>query len=362
MLNVSSLKYHMLSFQMSQGIGDLSDVDVILDSFDNNQSQSQDCEPSPPIPRHGSKTNFFSPSDGTRTAYVLQQGKPWSPYGSAGPPTPRMPRAPIGTEDRGMQSMPRSPDGFPSWAIVNSPRSTRTPPRSLTSPVVTADSSRTRQQSPSRRSSPGSPASLTPGQSPAAVKRHQGSRRGPPTPHYHGYHVAGRTSRSSSRNISPQRKFASESELARAAADKANGNYEARANQTADNIQELADTGHSWGESSRRFQHVPEPQTVHGFRSVGGSSSTRRTGASPQSRRASGHKTPPPEVSPLKPHAKRPVSFVKALELTEGYDKSNSKKTDPHSRQCIQQNKAPPSNLDQDDRKSLYEMNYEISV
>lgn len=359
------IKMHLLllHFQMSQGAGDLSDVDVILDSFDNTQSQSQDCEPSPPIPRHGSKTNFFSPSDSTRTAYILQQSKPWSPYGSAGPPTPRAPpRAPLGTDDRCMQSMPRSPEGFPSWAVVNSPRSTRTPPRSLTSPVVTVDSNRTRQQSPSRRSSPGSPASLTPGQSPVTVKRHQGSRRGPPTPHYHGYHATGRTSRSSSRNISPQRKFASESELARAAADKANGNYEARANQTADNIQELADASHPWGEASRRFQHVPEPQMVHSFRPIGGSSSIRRTGASPQNRRGSEHKTPPPEASPVKPHAKRPVSFVKALELTEGYDKSNSKKTDSHSRQCIQQNKAPPSNLDQDDRKSLYEMNYEISV
>ncbi|KFM69766.1 putative palmitoyltransferase ZDHHC8, partial [Stegodyphus mimosarum] len=324
--------------KMSQGAGDLSDVDVILDTFDSNQSQSQDCEPSPPIPRHGSKTNFFSQTDNTRTVSVLQQGKPWSPYGSAGPPTPRAPRALIGSEDRSGQSMPRSPEGLPPWAVVNSPRSTRTPPRSLTSPVVGAEGNRTRQQSPSRRSSPGSPASLTPGLSPAAVKRHPGSRRGPPTPHYYGYHVTSRTPRSNTRSISPNRKFASESELARAAADKANGNYEARANQTADNIQELADSGRSWGEGVRRLSH--DTQTVHGFRSSSGCSS-RRTGASPQNRRAAGHKTPPPEASPVKPHAKRPVSFVKALELTDSYDKGGPK-TDPHSRQCLPPNKQPP--------------------
>lgn len=319
--------------KMSQGAGDLSDV--VLDRFENTQSQSQDCEPSPPIPRHGSKTNFFSPNDTTRTAFILQQGKPWSPYGSAGPPTPRAPRAPIGGTD---ESISHSPEGFPTWAVVRSPRSMRTPPRSLTSPVVTADSCRTRPQSPSRRSSPGSPASLTPGQSPATTKKHPGSRRGP---HYHGYHAAtGRTSRSTS---SPQRKFASESELARAAADKANGNYEAHVNQTADNIRELADAGHSWEESSRPFQHVLEPQIVHGFRSA----SLRRSGMSPPNRKT-------PEGSPMKPHAKRPVSFVKALELTAGLDRSHSKEP-----QYVQQKS---SGLDQDDRKSLYEMNYEISV
>lgn len=339
---------------MSQRIGgDLSDVDVMLDSFDNTQSQSQDCEPSPPIPRHGSKTNFFSPSDSsTRTAYLLQQSKPWSPYGSAGPPTPRAPRVPLGSEDRNMQP---STDGFPSWTFVNSPRSVRTPPRSLTSPVVTADSYRTQrqQQSPS----PGSPASLTPGQSPAAVKRHLGSssRKGPP-PHHT---VGGRnSSRPGSRNMSPQRKFASESELARAAADKANGNYEAaRANQTADNIQELADMEHYWDEGPHRFQHVLDRS---GYRS-----SRNRTGASPQvCRRASEQlvKTPP-DASPVKLHAMRPVSFVKALELTEQtYDRSGSsnKKTDPHLRQLTKM--AQSSNSEQDDRKSLYEMNYEISV
>ncbi|XP_054714519.1 palmitoyltransferase ZDHHC5-like isoform X2 [Uloborus diversus] len=344
--------------KMSQGAGDLSDVEVMLDSFENNQSQSQDCEPSPPIPRHGSKTNFFSPSDNPRAAYILQQGKPWSPYGSAGPPTPRAPRALIGTDDRCMQSVPRSPEGLPPWAVVNSPRSTRTPPRSLTSPVVGADSTRTRQHSPSRRSSPGSPASLTPGQSPATAKRHTGSRRGPPNAHYYGYHPA-RSVRNSSRSMSPNRKFVSESELARAAADKANGNYEARANQTADNIQELADGVRPWGvDISRRMPHGSDILPSYGFRSSGGV--PRKAGASPQSRRASGHKTPPPDSSPAKVHVKRPVTFVKALELTESNDKAGSK-MDAHLRQCMQQTKTPTS-MDQEDRKSLYEMNYEISV
>lgn len=341
--------------------GDLSDMDVMLDSFDNTQSQSQDCEPSPPIPRHGSKTNFFSPSDSsTRTAYLLQQNKPWSPYGSAGPPTPRAPRAPLSSEERSVQqSSAHSPDGFPSWTFVNSPRSIRTPPRSLTSPIVTSDSYRAprQQQSPS----PGSPASLTPGQSPVTVKRHPGSatRKGQPltTPH----HVSGRiSSRVVSHNISPQRKFASESELARAAADKANGNYEAaRANQTADNIQELADMEHYWEEGSHRFQQVLDRSAYRSTRN--------RTGASPQGRRASEQliKTPP-DASPVKLHMMRPVSFVKALELTEqNYDKSGtSKKNDSHLRQCMNQQikTAQSSNSDQDDRKSLYEMNYEISV
>uniref|UniRef100_A0A2L2YAE2 Palmitoyltransferase n=1 Tax=Parasteatoda tepidariorum TaxID=114398 RepID=A0A2L2YAE2_PARTP len=338
--------------KMSQGTGDLSDVDVMLDSFEHNQSQSQDCEPSPPIPRHGSKTNFFSSSESNR-AYVIQQSKPWSPYGGAGPPTPRAPRASIPMDER-QSAMPRSPEGFPPWGVVNSPHSSRTPPRSLTSPVVNAEGNR--MHSPSRRgSSPSSPASLTPGQSPVAVKRQAGGSRRP-TPHYYGYHANVRTQRSSSRNISPNRKFASESELARAAADKANGNYEARANQTADNIQELADSGPSWDERVRYLQRGQDCQYMHGVRV---SSSSRRTNASPQSRRGSNHKTPPMEASPVKPHPRRPVSIVKALELTESYEKSGLK-ADSHSRQCLQQNK--PSNAEQDDRKSLYEMNYEISV
>lgn len=324
-----------ISPQMSQR----ASTDLMLDSFDApHQSQSQDCEPSPPIPRHGSKTNFFSPQDSR--AYLMQSNKPppWSPYG---PPTPRATnRVPLSSEQ--VQQ-----DGFPSWTFVNSPRSVRTtPPRSLTSPVVTAaDSYNNRTQ----RQSPGSPASsLTPGQSPAAAKR-SSARKNPPTSSHH----AGGRNTGRPRNMSPQRKFASESELARAlAADKANGNYEARANQTADNIQELAD----WDEAAaHRFQRD---------RSGAYRSSRRTSGASPQGgRRASEQllvKTPP-DASPVKMHAAmRPVSFVKALELTAEQTSygGNARKTDP----LRQLAKVAQSSSEQEDRKSLYEMNYEISV
>lgn len=404
--------------KMSQGVADYSDLEATMDSFDATQSQSQDCEPSPPIPRHGSKTNFFNPnaqdSSPGRLSHVLQQGKPWSPYGSAGPPTPRAPRAPSSMEDRGIQSgIPRSPEGAqPMWPSVNSPRTTRTPPRSLTSPVVSGnDTGRNggsgSQCSPSRKSSPGSPTSLTPGQSPAVGKRHVGTSAGVPSipgrhgghSLYYGYHVGGRSSRSSARSISPNRKFASESELVRAAADKANGNYDSRAlaNQTADNIQELANrtvlAGH-WGVNARsrfsfRDQHGSSPNTptthaggggssgyhpMHGLPPAGihsGPHGRRHSGsASPQSKRAVGHATPPLDMSPAgsHPHAKRPVSFVKALEITDSLDKTKggvmgTPKSDHRSRQCVQA-KAPSVAPEQDggDRKSLYEMNYEISV
>lgn len=335
-------------------------MDIMIDSFEHNQSQSRDCEPSPPIPRHGSKTNFFSPSEqATRAAYIVPK-TPWSPYGTTGgPPTPRAPRASIPMDERSMRSSigehnMRSPaegwsnsqsgfnavnsQGFNSvnsqsgWSTVNSPRSqSRTPPRSLTSPVVSG------QQSPSRlRDSPGE--RTTPGHSPATGRR-SSRRGGPPTPHYR-HHASG----------SPNRRFVSESELARAAADRANGNYEARANQTADNIQELVADG------SGRFR-MQRGMDIAGLRASGGVGPRRVSAGGSSSPQQGRHKTPAVEVSPVKPtYPKRPVSIKTALELTENFDR---KAAEPQIR--LQPSKPLPVEQ-QDDRKSLYEMNYEISV
>ncbi|KAG8183622.1 hypothetical protein JTE90_025172 [Oedothorax gibbosus] len=265
--------------KLSQGPAqDLSDADLTFDSFDrHSQSQSRDCEPSPPIPRHGSKTNFFSPDARAPQILPSMQRPPWAPRASI----------PI--------------DGW-------NPSMRATPPRSLTSPVVSGGNGSSRNVYDG---------SLTPGHSPAASKR-SSSRR----PRPHG---------------SPNRKFVSESELARAAADRANGNYEARANHTADNIQELTQEICPASSDGRwRIHRDPAPSFPR--------SSTRR---SPQTR----HKTTPEPISPAK-YPKRPVSIVKALEMTENYDR----KVTPS-----QPSSAKPL-MEQEDRKSLYEMNYEISV
>ena len=42
--------------QLSPGRGEGSDTDM-----EPTASQSQDCEPTPPLQRHGSKSNFFLP-------------------------------------------------------------------------------------------------------------------------------------------------------------------------------------------------------------------------------------------------------------------------------------------------------------
>lgn len=409
------------SYNKMLGISDPVDVDITMDSFEITQSQSCDCEPSPPIPRHGSKTNFFAPgmqetalSSPARANHVFQQGKPWSPYGSAGPPTPRAPRATLSVEDRAVQSaLPRTPENSqPTWPNINSPRLPRTPPRSLTSPTVSSSAIMGvcyNQYSPGRRSSPGSPTAVTPGQSPATSKRHNNSSLGGPSgfgrtyggpmPYYTHIGMRGRTN---SRSMSPNRKFASESELVRAAADKANGNYDSRviANQTADNIQELANrTGLSshWGDhssgsghhrvrrNSRSEQHGSGSHTppshslgyhaIHGLPPAGihgGPYGRRHSGsASPQSKRnIVGHATPPLDMSPAgsRPHAKRPMSFVKALEMSDSMDKATAGAGTPKIEHRQSKSSNPPSTTIQElqdgnaDRRSLYEMNYEISV
>lgn len=51
-------------------------------------SQSQDCEPTPPLQRHGSKSNFFLPPNSMNQSLGPQYGQMMPPNGDESPGRP----------------------------------------------------------------------------------------------------------------------------------------------------------------------------------------------------------------------------------------------------------------------------------
>lgn len=212
---------------------------------------------------------------------------------------------------RPSNSIPLQPVGSSARAPWPSPHSPRTPPRSLTSPTVGGGS-------PTRRPSPGSPLSPnTLRRCPVPV--------GPPAP------------------MSPSRKFASESEL-----DQANGNHYSvppacRAPQWDSRVRpgSRGDTrGSGPGtptSSASTCQYVAAPGRRHS-----GSCSPQAVQTKPQE-----HAVPGRAI------ARRPMSFVKALEMSDSLERraaaGMSSRQERHTEQGTE-------------RKSVYDMNYEISV
>ncbi|XP_076334240.1 palmitoyltransferase ZDHHC8-like [Tachypleus tridentatus] len=370
--------------KMCPGIADMSDMDITMDSFDTSQSQSQDCDPSPPLPHQGSKTNFFMPETqetsmkSTAVGYHGQYGSSRPAYSSGGPPTPRTLRTVGIFENRGIQ-----PGNSHTAGVLPSSRSTvkHSPLSSPTSSLPLHYSSS------SRRASPGSPPS--PGYSPPECKHHT-SR--PPLPQPVCYGIAG--SRSSSRSVSPSHRLVSEMELVRAAADQANGNYQqiGSASKNAANLQDLPNCtvlAPAWGNSVRpggysRSYHNSRGESnsslkaslsqssgwpvANNYSALYGQRHLVGASGSPLAKRS--------ELGTLEmthSHGRRPMSFVKALEMSDsdsGKGTSTPKlehrqmfqgQTRLHTSPSFSTHHKHSKDLS-DEQRSQYEMNYEISV
>lgn len=461
---------------MSQG-PHLSDTDLTMDAIDSTQSQSQDCEPTPPCPLDGSKTNLFDTADfreaiatsSTPRTNNLPAGQdPVSPLGikvlptrnsntiqgvgknnpQRGSPHPRPRGFGDGLRSRSNTPDPLSPDS--GGAVVGSPSSSR----SVHSPGSHGRTPTT-ASSPLRRSSPGTP--TTP-RSPGFGKRrtdfgsppsgegrpHIGypvypdavlasrqrhvQQQPPPGSYLLTYvpqHAAQGREAAPPRSISPQRKFASESELTRPAqGEHANPHFFRTGNHTSDNLHDLAGSpvrGVATGFSSHVTPQQQQPPSVHGYslhRGTGHTPSPREgewpnptspTSSSMSGRlppayggwRNCGSTSPQPkrkfyvqaahpswsaashskEVNPVasgvasRIPARRPMSFVRALEVSDGMEMTSpSQRGVAHSpggtpkaehRLGLQQITSPSQQIQsgqEGDRRSFYDTNYEISV
>lgn len=225
-------------------------------------SQSQDCEPTPPLPRHPSKTNFFQPDappphhhpayhhhhhhpqyvDSPRKANASQQvtRPPRSPHSSrprgldgrsrSTTPDPLSPERPMQTSPPvpgGPRTGPSSPSGQQMYqGVPGSPTLHHRMKQLGGVPTPLAMSS------PLRRSNPSTP---TQPRRPDFIGIGNDGNRGPPQYYPQFSYEPPHTSHT---NGSPQRRYMSESELIRQPPDT--GSAYPRTTTMFDNIQELA--------------------------------------------------------------------------------------------------------------------------
>ncbi|CAH1403959.1 unnamed protein product [Nezara viridula] len=273
--------------------------DVVDEIMEPSASQSQDCEPTPPLHRHGSKTNFYLPpvdSDSPRNY----------------PPRPRtrldMPGSRSHTPDleRGMVGVAPSPTMHQRLKTIGVPT-----PLAISSPL--------------RRSNPGTP---TQPRRPDFI-----GVPGNGTSGGNGYYGAGG---------SPQRRFLSEGELLRGG--DGSGSY-SRTNNTVDNIRELAGSPqrgvYTWKDTS--------PSGYDQYRS-NPTSPTGRGYYRPPPQPAYHHQSPQAKRKAATPSGRRPMSFVRALEVSDSLEMQQS---------AVQERRGTTPTPD---RASVYDMNYEISV
>ncbi|KAG5889128.1 hypothetical protein JTB14_034185 [Gonioctena quinquepunctata] len=304
-------------------------------------SQSQDCEPTPPLQRHGSKSNFFLPASS-----VVESGE--SPRH---PPrgVVHYPRSSPHPRPRGLDSnrsgTPDSLGGLPqrpSPTMQQRIKALGVPtPLAMTSPV--------RRSNPSTPTQPRRPDFI------GVVYQNQ-------TPHYYDFqpqdNPVQRQMMPQNYGSSPQRRFMSEGELVR---QEAQLSYP-RSNNTVDNIRELANSPqrgvYMWKDTSPGYPpsdfyrsnptsptqqtYTTAPRTYH---------PAARGGVPvypPQSPQV--HRKQLGAGTPTVPdNRRRPMSFVRALEMSDTVDSS----------QCSAHMNQRPSTPD---RTSVYDMNYEISV
>ncbi|XP_028140364.1 palmitoyltransferase ZDHHC8 isoform X1 [Diabrotica virgifera virgifera] len=309
-------------------------------------SQSQDCEPTPPLQRHGSKSNFFLPSAGNTvdgesprhpTQVLPTPGRPMTHYARSSPhPRPRgLDPNRSGTPDvLGGQPQRPSPTMQQRIKALGVPT-----PLTLSTPV--------RRSNPSTPTQPRRPDFI------GVVYSNQ-------TPHYYDFQSQDNPVQRQMMPQgygSPQRRFMSEGELVR---QEAQLSYP-RSNNTVDNIRELANSPqrgvYMWKDTSPGYppsdfyrsnptsptqQYTTAPRTYH---------PAARGGIPvypPQSpqvhRKQLGAGTPT-----VTDNRRRPMSFVRALEMSDTVETS----------QCSgHMTQRPPT----PDRTSIYDMNYEISV
>ncbi|EGI62864.1 Putative palmitoyltransferase ZDHHC5 [Acromyrmex echinatior] len=372
--NASSNAYNKLSPGR-----DGSDTDM-----EPTASQSADCEPTPPLQRHGSKSNFFLP--------------PVENNESPRHPPPSQLRHPIHYPRGSPHPRPRGMNG--SRSHTPDPLSPETSGSPATVPQRQGGASPTMQQrikaigvptplaisSPIRRSNPGTPTQVRRpdfigvNEAPTYYDVQQGNTGvGVPSSVITGY--------------SPQRRFLSESELVRQGTD----HPYSRTNNTVDNIRELAGSPqrgvYMWKDNSPGSYPGPPPggavsSTAHqspshrpppyDYYRSNPTSPTQQSQYTTNAPRAAYHpalRGGVPVFPPHQPHQspqvkrkattmatpttptsgdarRRPMSFVRALEMTDSMEMV-SVPNDPRS-----QRPTTPT----PDRASVYDMNYEISV
>ncbi|XP_011701149.1 PREDICTED: palmitoyltransferase ZDHHC5 isoform X1 [Wasmannia auropunctata] len=374
--NASSNAYNKLSPGR-----DGSDTDM-----EPTASQSADCEPTPPLQRHGSKSNFFLP--------------PVESNESPRHPPPSQHRHPIHYPRGSPHPRPRGMNG--SRSHTPDPLSPETSGSPATVPQRQGGASPTMQQrikaigvptplaisSPIRRSNPGTPTQVRRpdfigvNEAPTYYDVQQGNNTGVGVP---GSVITG---------YSPQRRFLSESELVRQGTD----HPYARTNNTVDNIRELAGSPqrgvYMWKDNSPGSYPGPPPGGAvsgaphqspshrplppYDYYRSNPTSPTQQSQYATNAPRAAYHpalRGGVPVFPPHQPHQspqvkrkattmatpttptsgdarRRPMSFVRALEMTDSIEMVSAP-NDPRS-----QRPTTPT----PDRASVYDMNYEISV
>ncbi|XP_024867220.1 palmitoyltransferase ZDHHC5 isoform X1 [Temnothorax curvispinosus] len=374
--NASSNAYNKLSPGR-----DGSDTDM-----EPTASQSADCEPTPPLQRHGSKSNFFLP--------------PVENNESPRHPPPSQLRHPIHYPRGSPHPRPRGMNG--SRSHTPDPLSPETSGSPATIPQRQGGASPTMQQrikaigvptplaisSPIRRSNPGTPTQVRRpdfigvNEAPTYYDIQQGNNTGVGVP---GTVITG---------YSPQRRFLSESELVRQGTD----HPYSRTNNTVDNIRELAGSPqrgvYMWKDNSPGSYPGPppggavsgaphqspshRPPPPYDYYRSNPTSPTQQSQYTTNAPRAAYHpamRGGVPVFPPHQPHQspqvkrkattmatpttptsgdarRRPMSFVRALEMTDSMEMVSAP-NDPRS-----QRPTTPT----PDRASVYDMNYEISV
>ncbi|KAF7269325.1 zinc finger DHHC-type containing 8 isoform X2 [Rhynchophorus ferrugineus] len=359
--NINSNAYN----KMSPG-RDALDIDM-----EPSASQSQDCEPTPPLQRHGSKSNFFLP-----------------PTSMGGPSQLMGPMNQMGGEDSpgrhpGIRSIHYPPRGSPHprprgmdggrGGTPDSLGPQRASPtmqqriKALGVPTPLAMSSPVRRSNPSTPTQPRRPDFIGVVYAPNQ----------PTVGAYYEYQPSEGSQAMRSNQTqnhvqyggSPQRRFMSEGELVR---QEQQLSYP-RSNNTVDNIRELANSPqrgvYMWKDQSPGYPpsvqqpdfyrsnptsptqqqiYPPQPNTRTYHPAMRGGVAVYPP-PSPQIHRKLGASTPT-----VGDNRRRPMSFVRALEMSDNVDMS------PQGSQCsshpMTQRPSTP------DRTSVYDMNYEISV
>ncbi|XP_014213191.1 palmitoyltransferase ZDHHC5 [Copidosoma floridanum] len=430
--NASSNAYNKLSPGR-----DGSDTDM-----EPTASQSADCEPTPPLQRHGSKNNFFLPpvenSDSPRHSQQSQHRHPVHyPRGS---PHPK-PRGVNGSRSHTPDPLADSSGapatagheggngngGAPTRAHTGGSPTMQQRIKAIGVPTPLAISS------PIRRSNPGTPTQVRRpdfiGVSEQQHHHHHQQSVQQQAKYYDAQHPG-------NPGYSPQRRFLSESELVR----QANEHPYARTNNTVDNIRELAGSPqrsvYTWKDNSpggfpstgptstvaalaaahQAAQHqaamggpgaqrpplpydyyrsnptspTQQPYSQHGGGPRAAYHPVVRGGVpvypphqSPQVKRKTSMATPTTPTASgtsagvagnsssgvvVTDNRRRPMSFVRALEMTDSMEmvappgSDASKGSAPGTTGATANQNQRPTSPNAADRASVYDMNYEISV
>ncbi|XP_019874163.1 palmitoyltransferase ZDHHC8 isoform X2 [Aethina tumida] len=292
-------------------------------------SQSQDCEPTPPLQRHGSKSNFFLPPT------AMDTDSPRHPRAAA-----HYPRNSPHPRPRGLDPVRgHTPDGGLGPQRPSPTMQQRIKALGVPTPLT--------MSSPVRRSNPSTP---TQPRRPDFIGVSYSNQSGP----YYEFQPQDNNAQRpmiSQGYGSPQRRFMSE----------------------VDNIRELANSPqrgvYMWKDTSPGY---PPPTQHPDFYRSNPTSPTQQGYAppprayhppvrggvpvyppqSPQVHRKM-QMSAPVATATMPDNRRRPMSFVRALEMSDSVDMS------PQNSQCSQHMTQRPSTPD---RTSVYDMNYEISV